>query len=311
MIRRTFLVMVALMALVVASGCTSSSSGKSQHGQSAPSPPTDPKTHWNVAGSATLDGVVAKIKAAMPGQCGDWGLYGEGLFLVNSRRAYKFASPEAVGRCQVLTDSVDIAAFANQADTLDWAKNHGEIFCKLAANAKVGLPGIDWVVGKRWTAQPDGEGVGRRLAAAVPGAKFLFTACPGPNRKSWDDAGVAHAAKIAATLDHAGLGCSDFLLEDRGLLLGNPHYVETGLPSAFGRCAIKGTAGGVIQTFDNSSIDQATYATKELAFVCRQLPTTQMLVLPKALVFVPNPTTVAAVATALGVADSPRRCGTP
>ncbi len=294
--RQRMMVVVAILGLALAA-CSSGGSSTAD----GPPPPTDPKTHWNVKASATLDAVAKQIGQKIPGACPDWGLYGEADFLVNSRRVYKFASPAAVGRCSVLTDQVDLAAFATHAEALDWANTHARILCKVAARAKVGLTGINWVIGPKWTAQPDTEGVTRKLADVV-GARYLFTACPGPkNFKSWDDVAVAHANAIAAKLDGAGLGCNDFLLQDRDLLIGNKHYVDTGLPSAYGACTIQGQPGAGIETFDNSKIDPATFATTELPYACGLLRHAAIMVVPKGLVIVPSASAVA-VATALGVA---------
>lgn len=302
MSRRTITMALALAVLVAA--CTSS--GRSAV-QTDPSPPTDPKTHWNVAASKTLTDLVAEVGAKLPGECADWGLYGEAEFLPNSRRVYKFAAPDAVGRCKILTDDVDLAGFTTHAAALDWAKTHGRVLCKVAARAKAVLPGIAWTIGPRWTAQPDAEGVARRLAA-VTGGKFLFTACPGPQGKSWVDESVAHTSEIAGTLEGAGLGCTDFLLEDRDLMFGNRHYVADGLPGAFGQCTLTGAQQAIIEGFDGTKLDPAKFFPSELINLCLQLPKAEGLVLPQALVFLPDATNVAAVAAALGVSEPARTC---
>ena len=302
MSRRTMTTVLALALLGAA--CTSSGSGGFH---ANPSPPTDPKTRWNVAASKTLTDLVTEVGTKLPGQCADWGLYGEVDFLANSRRVYKFAAPDAVGRCKILTDDVDLAGFTTQAAALDWAKTHGRVLCKVAARAKAVLPGIAWAIGPRWTAQPDAEGVARKLAA-VTGGKFLFTACPGRQGKSWVDESVAHTSEIAGTLERAGLGCTDFLLEDRDLLFGNPHYVAAGLPGAFGQCTITGGQRAVIEAFDGTKLEPAKYVTAELAFVCLQLPNAQALVLPKGLVVLPDTNNVAAVASAVGVSQPAQAC---
>jgi|GEM_PF-5765660 hypothetical protein len=296
-------VLVALT--VLAAACTSSGSGGAH---AEPSPPTDPKTHWNVAASKTLTDLVAEVGAKLPGECADWGLYGEAEFLPNSRRVYKFAAPDAVGRCKILTDDVDLAGFTTHAAALDWAKTHGRVLCKVAARAKAVLPGIAWTIGPRWTAQPDAEGVARKLAATVTGGKFLFTACPGPQGKSWVDESVAHTSEIAGTLHGAGLGCTDFLLEDRDVMFGNRHYAVDGLPGAFGQCSITGAQRAIIESFKGTKLDPAKYVTAELAYVCLQLPNAQALVLPKGLVILPDTNNDAAAAAALGVSAPAQAC---
>ncbi len=298
--------MTTTVALVLlAAACTSSGSST---GQTEPSPPTDPKTHWNVAASKTLTDVVAEVGTKLPGECADWGLYSEPEFLANSRRVYKFAAPDAVGRCKILTDDVDLAGFTTHAAAVDWAKTHGRVLCKVAARAKAVLPGIAWAIGPRWTAQPDAEGVARKLSATITGAKFLFTPCPGPQGKSWVDESVAHTSEIVGTLDAAGLGCTDFLLEDRDLMFGNRHYVIDGLPGAFGQCTLTGGQRAIIEAFDGTKLDPVAFFPSELINVCLQLPKAQGLVLPDALVFLQDSTNVAAVSSALGVSEPPKTC---
>ncbi len=304
MSRRTMTTMLVALALL-ATACTSSGSSA---GQTEPSPPTDPKTHWNVAASKTLTDVVAEVGTKLPGECADWGLYGEAEFLANSRRVYKFAAPDAIGRCKILTDDVDLAGFTTQAAALDWAKTHGRVLCKVAARAKAVLPGIAWAIGPRWTAQPDAEGVARKLGTTLRGAKFLFTPCPGPQGKSWVDESVAHTSDIAGKLASAGLGCTDFLLEDRDLMFGNRHYVIDGLPGAFGQCTLTGGQRAIIESFKGTKLDPTKYVPTEVANVCLQLPNAQVLLLPRGLVVLSDTKNVAAVATALGVSAPAKTC---
>lgn len=295
--------LVALGLLAVA--CTSSGS---RAGQTDPSPPTDPKTHWNVAATKTLTDVVAEVGTKLPGECADWGLYREAEFLAISRRVYEFAAPDAVGRCKILTDDVDLAGFTTHAAAVDWAETHGRVLCKVAARAKAVLPGIAWAIGPHWTAKPDAEGVARKLGATLSGAKFLFTPCPGPQGTSWVDEAVVHTSEIAGNLHDAGLGCTDFLLEDRNLMFGNRHYVVDGLPGAFGQCTLTGGQRTVIETFDGTKLDPGKYFRSELTNVCLQLPKAQGWVLPRGLVFLPDATNVPAVATALGISEPARTC---
>src|SRR5690606_27917642 len=99
-----------------------------------------------------------------------------------------------------------------------------------------------FVEGDTWAAQPDGEPVGRRIAAIL-GGEYRLVPCKNGGTVTWSPRAAEEVDQLAATLEGANLGCTDLLFDDHERLLRLPPYQPErgGLPQAVARCTLTGT----------------------------------------------------------------------
>jgi hypothetical protein len=115
----------------------------------------------------------------------------------------------------------------------------------------------------------------------------------------WDDTDVAEVDALSKSLAARHLGCDDFLLQDRELLSHSPHYIDTGLPGAYGKCTVGDDPDVLIGSFVNGTVDLAPFLPAEQAFVCGEAKTTRVVAGKDWAVFLPKGEHQADVARAL------------
>jgi hypothetical protein len=191
---------------------------------------------------------------------------------------------------------VEISEFANAKKRDDFITTRVKVLCARAKKAHVALPGLRWVVGGAWSMQPDTEGVGLKLAKAL-NATYRPTQCPNQT-VDWDVNDVGNLDVLALALNKARLGCSDFKLNDRDLMVGNPHYVAAGLPGAFGQCTVPGGTA-TLTSFRNGPVALGTFLPGEQPYQCSQSKTSRVIVGSDWAVFLSNGKNLDAIARAL------------
>ena len=253
-------------------------------------------SHWEATAARTTAAVAKQLARDLPGQCRDFALLNRVTYVTNSQRA-RLPIALAAGSCTALTENVEISAFADARHRDAFVADRGRIICQRAAKVKAPLPGLHWVVGGQWSMQPDSEGVGRTLAAAFK-ARYVLTACS-DNIVDWSDRDVAHVDALAARLHEAGLGCSDFSLQNREELVQNAHYRTIGLPGAYGACTIGPDSGVLIASFDDTLTLLAPFVAGEQSYICGQSKTARFVIGSDWLVVLPKGESIARVAESL------------
>jgi hypothetical protein len=263
---------------------------------------------WDPSAARVTAGLARQLAREVRGSCIDYALLERVTYVDNSTRIHAPIA-SAAGSCTVLTETVEISAFADAKHRDQFVADRGRIICQRAAKAKAALPGLHWVVGGNWSLQPDTEGLGRRLAAAFK-ARYVLTPCS-DNIVDWSDTDVTHVDKLAAGLQKAGLGCADFSLQNRENLVQIAHYVETGLPGAYGTCTIGADSNVLIGSFDDTLTLLAPFVQREQQYLCAQSKTTRFVIGSDWLVAVSRGEDVAGIATALRGRAFGDTCPTP
>jgi hypothetical protein len=278
-----FLAAVVIGALAVGSVACGSKSGAVS-------------SQWDSAARGRATSVATQLRAKFDGQCTDYALFPRVRYVGNAKKIGSKV-PLAVGACTVLSENVEISVFTDAKHRDDFVARRGSTLCERAKTSRVDLPGLHWVVGGNWSAQPDSEGVGRRIASAL-GAHYRLTACK-TGLVDWDSRDVARVDALAAALVKANVGCSDFQLHDRELDSHNPHYIDAGLPGAYGKCTVGTDANVLIGSFENGTVELSRFLPAEQAFLCAQAKTARVVTGTGFAVFVPTGGNVAPIARAV------------
>jgi len=262
-VRRHSLAVVIVAASTIAS-CGGGSVGTKTSGS------------WDVNASQTARTLAAEMSQRVKGACADFGLIDRAAYVASARRIHS-AVPLAVADCSALGESVEISVFADRASRAAFVRRRAQVLCDRAAKVDAQLPGLHWVVGAKWSMQPDSEAAGRDLAHAI-GGSYLLTACKGAGQVDWADEDVTNVDMLAARLETAGVGCRDFALQDRELLSHNPHYVQVGLPGAYGKCTVSGDAGMQLASFTSKgSTPMNRFLSDEASWLCTQSKSLQVV----------------------------------
>jgi hypothetical protein len=281
-------------ALLVLGACSGDDSGNDD------AQPISPK--WDAAAVQQVEARAAQIAAAAPGECADFGLYPRvGYIQIGTPIGRKV--PLAVGNCQAFGNDVEITEFSSSAKRAEFVRTLTASICRNASARKETrtFPGLFFVEGDTWAAQPDGEPVGRRLEAIL-GGEYRLVPCKNGATATWNVQDAEEVEGLAADLGRADLGCTDLVFEDHDRLLRLPPYQpETGgLPAAVAKCTITGTESGATQLVvfaDEAARDQ--YLPVETAERC-ELGRRGLVVGEDWAVFLPVPDPGPAVAAALG-----------
>jgi hypothetical protein len=232
--------------------------------------------NWDSRATATAQQLANKIARSFKGQCADFGFINRVMYVTNAKKIHS-AVPLATGACNALTESIEISVFPTAAARAHFVQQRADILCRRSIKARAGLPGLHWVVADNWSMQPDSEGVSREIANALR-AKYQLTACKGQGQVDWDDVDVAHVDQLATTLQKAGIGCRDFVLQDRELLSHNPHYVQAGLPGAYGKCTVGDDPNVLITSYRSPNATPiGQFLPQEQRFVCTNAPTARIV----------------------------------
>lgn len=288
--RAALLVAAALLAL---GACSDGGSGEDAK-------PISPD--WNADAVRQVEARAAQIAAAVPGECADFGLYPR-LGYIQTGQPLGRKVPLAVGNCQAFGNDVEITQFASAKKREEFVRTLTAAICRNAAARKEtrSFPGLFFVEGDTWAAQPDAEPAGRRLAAIL-GGEFRLVPCKHGGTATWDARAAERIEQLGATLERAGQGCGDLIFEDVGRVVRLPAYQpdRAGLPAAAARCTVTGTEAAATELVafeDGAARDQ--FLPVEIVERCK-LGRRGLVVGDDWAVFLPVPDPGPAVAAALG-----------
>jgi hypothetical protein len=290
---RRRLAVLASVALLVLGACSDSSDGDDAQ-------PISP--NWDAAAVKQVEALASQLAAAAPGECVDFGLYPRvGYIQIGTPIGRKV--PGAVGNCQAFGNDVEITAFPSARQRAEFVRTLTASLCRNASVRKEtrSFPGLFFVEGDTWAAQPDGEPVGRRVEAIL-GGEYRLVPCKNGATATWDTDAAEEVERMAGTLEGAGLGCADLQFEDHDRLIRRPAYQPErgGLPRAVARCTLTGTEAAATELAvfaDAAARDR--FLPVETAERCK-LGGRGLVVGEDWAVFLPVPDPGAAVAAALG-----------
>ena len=294
--------LAALATLAVLAACSSSSSGGAA--PTVPAGSQDP-TGWSKDSVAAVRAISQKIAEGFPGQCTKVG--------VPTRVSYMFGLkrvggpyPDAVANCDALTETLEISVFPNNATRDNFVSNRRDKICKISDEKKVGLPGLYWVVGDKFSVQPDSEGVARRIAHAL-NATYRATGCHEKN-PGWDPASVALLEQTASKLETNHQGCADIEMQDRDLISHTPPYTVIGTPAAEALCTLKSGAAIVLTAYNTPPDKTNALLQAEFDRQCGGSKTNRVVRVGNVAIFASTPEIANQVKNAVGGSLSPQVC---
>lgn len=236
---RRLVALCAVLGALTACGGGDDSGGEDSGGGATTSTIPLPDA-WDPDGVEVAEGLAGKVEAADLG-CGDFAPLDIVQYAGGAQRG-GFALPDAVGNCQIVPlepgvegEDAEFSVFADADAAQQWMEKRLGYLCEEGRQANVGLPGYPMVVGDRWTVQPDTETAGRRLAPVL-GGEFRYQQCE--DRGGWDDESADRLESIAASLVSGGVGCGDFLVQDKDYIAGQFASLGLPVPGAVGDCTV-------------------------------------------------------------------------
>jgi hypothetical protein len=262
--RQTALLVAFVVGAATVTASCSSGSGKSD--------PAADRSTWDSAASAQLQNLATRIAKALPQQCSKLVLVDAELEIKGINKLGDTVIPKSMGSCSVLGEDDEFAMFADPGTRDTWVAERSRLLCDKSEKAKVGFPGLHWVVGGNWSAVTDTEGAARLFARRI-GGKYKGTPCPG-KVLDWNPGAVAQAEAIAVKIDAAGLGCSDFIVDDLEAAQRDQLIIKVGVPATLGHCSAKVAADGsfLIVATRPKSVSLEKFVAAEMGVACPQAP---------------------------------------
>jgi hypothetical protein len=252
---------------------------------------------WDPKAAAAVQANGTRLQQAFHGQCADLAQLPRVTYVRSSTLTH-LPVPLAAAACTTLGDNVEISEFADAKLRDQFISRRATVLCARANKSHLALPGLRWVVGGTWSMQPDTENVGLKIAKAL-NATYRTTNCPHQSA-DWDLNDVGNVNGLAAALKKAGLGCSNFALNDRDLMVGNPHYQQIGFPGAYGTCTVKGGGTALVGSFRNGTVPLAAFLGAEQSYQCSASKDSRVVLGSDWIVYLNHNQNVDAIARALG-----------
>ncbi len=221
----------------------------------------EPRSEWTEPGLAENVGIKNEMASAFPGTCEDYGAADFAKFKHSQKIIDSSVVPTAQGTCTAFEETLEISTFASDSDRDRFIKDRAEAICEKSKEQNIGLPGLRWTIGDRFSIQPDTQAVAMMIAEAV-GGEYLGTPCDEAVVFDWDPAGIESIRIVAEKLEAAGHGCSRFALDDRDALLTSKSFKAIGFPAVMATCsAAEGDASPTIRLigFVPEGLDSETY----------------------------------------------------
>jgi hypothetical protein len=295
--------LVALGAVTMLAGC----SGGSSAGGTPPTVPAGSAdaSGWSKESVAAIRAVGHKLAQGFPGECTKFNVTPRSIYIKGLKKVGG-PYPEAVGSCDLLTEDAEISEFPSGVERDDFVDSRTQKLCEISKQKNVGLPGLYWVVGGNWSAQPDSEGVARRIAHVL-NAKYEATGCNGTN-PGWDPSAVASLEQTASKLETNRQGCADIEMQDRDLVSKTPPYDKLGTPAATANCSLKDNSSIVLSAYNTPADKTDALIRGEMSRECSTGNPIRVVRTGDVALFASTPAIAEKVKSAVGGSISPLAC---